>query len=184
MKSIGIDLAGREKNPTGASVLEDNFITSDIYHSNEGIVSLCESEGPDIIAIDAPLSEPMERGLRECDTKLIKKGYRVLPPLLGGMKSLTKRGIKLAEDLRKRSFEVIEVHPLTSGKILFDTSAKEKWLSKLLESGWNIDIDMNDHEIDSASAAVTGFIHLNGDTEEVKGRDGEIVIPRNRLPNP
>lgn len=183
MKSIGIDLAGKEKNPTGVSILEDNFITSHIYRSNEGIVSVCESERPDIIAIDAPLSKPREKGLRECDSKLIEKGYRVLPPLMGGMRPLTERGIRLAEDLRKRDFEVIEVHPLTSGKVLFDTSTKEEWISKLSERGWDIDRGMNYHEIDSTLAAITGFLHLNGNTEEVKGGDGEIVIPRDFLPN-
>lgn len=183
MKSIGIDLAGKEKNPTGISVLENNSITSNIYHSNEEIFSLCESESPNIIAIDAPLSKPREEGLRECDSKLIEKGYRVLPPLLGGMRSLTERGITLAKDLQKRSFRVIEVHPLTSGKILFDTSTKEEWVPKLSRSGWNIDKNMNDHEIDSTLAAITGFLHLNENTEEVKGRDGGMVIPRDFLPN-
>ncbi len=178
MKGVGIDLAGKEENPTGVSILDDNSIISRLFHSDDEVISICEKSNPDIIAMDAPLSKPKEGGLRECDSGLVERGYRVLPPLLGGMKSLTERGIRLADNLQKRDFEVIEVHPLTSGKTLFNTSAREKWISMLSEKGWEIETDMNKHEIDSILAALTGFLYFNGDTEEVGGRDGEIVIPR------
>lgn len=181
MKALGIDLAGKDENPTGLSVLGDNIINSDIVHTDGEIVNSCESEDPHVVAIDAPLSLPKNRGLRECDTKLVERGYRVLPPLLGGMEALTHRGIKLARVLQDKKFEVIEVHPLTSGKILFETSSRKEWISELSRENWEVDLEMNEHEIDSAIAAFTGYLHLKGKTKRVGGEEGSIVIPRDSL---
>lgn len=97
------------------------------------------------------------------------------------MKCLTKRGIRLSSSLREHGFEVIEVHPLTSGRILFGTKKKDRWVSRLLENEWSVDADMNDDEIDSAIAAITGFLYLRRKTRVVgEGRDF-IVIPEEDL---
>lgn len=181
MTSLGIDLAGKEENPTGVSILENHKIKSSIMHSNNEIIQKCESINPNIVAIDAPLNFPKEEGLRECDLKLIKRGHRVLPPTLGGMKVLTERGIQLSEKIRKSGFKVIEIHPRTSGVILFDSESKEDWVSTLSSEGWSLDLGSTEHELDSTLAAITGFLHLAGKTEKIGNERGTIIIPSGRL---
>ncbi len=179
MTCVGIDLAGKKKNPTGFSVLEDRKINFGILKEDEEIIEKCKTKKPEIIAIDSPLNFSKENGFRDCDLELIERGYRVLPPDFGGMKSLTERGIKLAEELRELDFEVLEIHPLTSGLILFDTKSRDKWISILSERGWEVETDANEHEIDSVVAGLTGYLYLRGETKRIGGEEG-IIIPEER----
>ncbi|KXA96504.1 hypothetical protein AKJ38_03180 [candidate division MSBL1 archaeon SCGC-AAA259I14] len=181
MKTIGIDLSGKEENPTGIAILRERYIESDILYSTEHIVERCQSEKPDIVGIDAPLSAPEGGGFRSSDRMLIERGYRVLPPTFGGMKILTERGIRLAGNLRELGYKVIEVHPLTSGLILFNTKSRNEWVSNLLDESWDLDLGSTDHEIDSAIAAITGLLYLMDRTEEVGEEDDLIIIPSGNL---
>lgn len=178
MKSIGIDLAGKEENPTGFSILKKPTIEAEILYSDEEIIETCNSEDPNIVAIDAPLSFPVEGSLRKADSELIKRGYKVLPPSSGGMKLLTERGISLAKELKESDFEVIEVHPRTSARILFDSESREEWVSGLSEKNWDLNLELDEHQIDSALAALTGHYYLKGKVEEVGENNRKIVIPQ------
>ena len=178
-KVIGIDLAGRETNPSGFAVISDKGVRTRLIHSDEEIENLCARERPDVVAIDAPLSLPERGGLRKADASLIERGFRVLPPALGGMKSLTERGIRLASRLRAKGVRVIEIHPRTSGIILFCNPLRRAWVRELEKRGLRLTEDVSEHEIDAAIAALTGVLHLQGKTEEVgEPREGAIVIPR------
>lgn len=177
MKTIGIDLAGKEKNPTGIGVLKNRRIKTGLFHSDEEIIERCESENPSTISIDAPLSFPDVGSFRKCDNELIKRGYRVFPPGFGGMKVLTERGIHLSKELRGNGFEVIEIHPLTSGMILFETKNRENWLSSLSKQGWELECGVSEHEVDSMIAAFVAFLHMRGETERIGEEGKEIVIP-------
>ncbi|KXA94618.1 hypothetical protein AKJ65_03940 [candidate division MSBL1 archaeon SCGC-AAA259E19] len=181
MKTLGIDLAGKSENPSGVAVQEGRHIKTEISKTDEEIIDVCRSQNPKVIAIDAPLSLPKKGNLREADSELIGKGHRVLPPTLGGMRLLTERGIRLADALSKLEFEVIEVHPRTSGEILFGSESRDDWISKLRKGGWNLSSEFSEHEIDSIVAALTGFLYLEERTEEVGEKEGEIIIPKNRL---
>ncbi len=182
MKVLGIDLAGRETNPTGFALLSNREFRTGLIYSNDEIVELCTKNRPEVVAIDAPLSLPKSGGLRKADAELIERGHRVLPPTLGGMRTLTERGIRLAERLRAQGFNVIEIHPRTSGKILFGISERQAWLSELKRRGWSINAKVSEHGVDAAIAALTGLLRLQGKTEEVgTPTEGAIVIPRGRL---
>ncbi|MEA1905107.1 MAG: DUF429 domain-containing protein [Candidatus Hadarchaeota archaeon] len=182
MKAIGIDLAGKEPNPSGFAVLLNYEIKTRLVYPDEEILQLCTHERPDIVAIDAPLSFPREGNLRSADAQLIHHGYRVLPPTFGGMRALTGRGIQLAKKLRARSVRIIEIHPRTSGRILFGTPNREEWLLKLEREGWEVRGGTSDHEVDAAIATLTGLLYLSKKTEEVgEPEEGKIVIPRDRM---
>lgn len=182
MRAVGIDLAGKETNPSGFAVLEGHEIKTRLVGSDEEIVRLCICERPDVVAIDAPLSFPREGNLRSADSQLIHHGYRVLPPTLGGMRILTERGIRLAKKLRARSISVVEIHPRTSGRILFGSPSRGRWLLELKRRGWKVRGSARDHEIDAAIAALTGFFYLRRRTREVgELEEGLIVIPRGRM---
>lgn len=181
MKSVGIDLAGKSKNPTGFAILEESRIISNILHTDEEIIDSCIGEGSEVIAIDSPLSFSSDGGFRKADLDLLKRGYRLFPPDFGGMRTLTKRGINISKYLGRQGFEVIEVHPLTSGKIIFDSKDRKHWITRLSESGFAMTSNLNEHEIDSIIAAITGNLYLKGKTEKVGKRVDEIVIPKVQL---
>lgn len=176
MKVVGLDLAGISSRPTGTAVAKNKKITTFLLHSDQEIISTCNEENPDVIAIDAPLSKPRKGGLRTCDRELISKGLRVFPPLFGGMKKLTSRGIKIAKKLRLQKHAVIEVHPRTSGRLLFGTSDREVWIRKLKNLGFNLEGVKTEHEIDAVLAAITGELHLKGKTDEI-GKRAKIIVP-------
>lgn len=178
MLSIGIDLAGNENNPTGLGLLTNKSITAKTLHSDNEILEFCKDMNPDIIAIDAPLAFPEGGRFRRADQELIERGHQVLPLTLDGMEKLTERGMKVSEKLRNSDFEIIEVHPKTSGKIITGTKSRAEWISKLKEEGWGIESNLSKHEVDSILAALTGKLYLEKRTEQVGGRKGKIVIPQ------
>ena len=180
MKVVGIDLAGKEENPTGFAVLEGRRINTRIVGSDERIRALCEDLKPKLVAVDAPLGFPSEGNLRKADSELISRGYRVLPPTLGGMSDLTARGGELSRRLEEDRLKVIEVHPITSARILFGSKEIGVFLDRLREKGWGINAGDDEHERDSVAAAYTGYLHEKGRTEEVGEEGDSIVIPRPR----
>ena len=178
MKVIGIDLAGRMTNPSGFALLFDRRIETRLIYSTKEIIELCMHERPSVVAIDAPLSLPKRGNLRKADASLIKRGFRVFPPTFAGMRSLTERGVRLAKELRAKKIKVIEIHPRTSGLLLFKTPRRMRWMSELSKWGWQLEGIANEHEIDAAMAALTGALCLEGKTEEVGApREGVITIP-------
>ena len=165
---VGLDLAGSEKRPTGVAFLGKTMQTCLLF-TDEEIISVCG--GAELVAIDAPLSLPKRGSLRKGDRKLIEMGFRVFPPLFSGMKQLTERGIRLVAKLRRRT-KVIEIHPRTSGLILFGTDDRREWLRRIREI-YPLR-NPTQHEIDAVLAALTGKFYLEGKTRKV----GNIVIPK------
>lgn len=165
---VGVDLAGSERRPTGIAFLGRTLSTKTV-HAEEEILEACKGAG--LVAIDAPLSLPRKGGLREGDRGLIRMGYRVFPPLFSRMRMLTRRGMRLAAKLRREGIRVIEIHPRTSGLILFGAGDRKLWLRKLVKLG--VKRTASEHELDAALAALTGKLYLEGKTRRV----GSIVIP-------
>ncbi len=182
VKVIGVDLVGRPMNPSGFALLSDQKISMRLVYSDKEIVELCTRERPALIAIDAPLSLPRRGNLRTADGELIRRGLRVFPPTFAGMRSLTERGINLATDLRTKNLQVIEIHPRTSGVLLFKTPDRRRWVTKLRGKGVKLKESASEHEIDAAIAALAGALYLQKKTEEVgEAEEGTIVIPRHQL---
>jgi predicted nuclease with RNAse H fold len=178
MKTIGIDLAGRTTNPSGFAVLSGHTFKTQLVYSDNQIIDICTKERPVIVSIDAPLSLPARGNLREADASLIQRSLRVFPPTFAGMRLLTERGIRLAKKLRARKIRVIEIHPRTSGVVLFKTANRDQWIKKLMEMGFRFEGGDSRHEKDAALAALTGAIHIRGKTEEIGDlEEGTIVIP-------
>lgn len=184
MNIIGIDLAAKEKNPTGICILNNEGFTFYTVFTNPDIYELVCSASPSLIVIDAPLSLPKGRCCLDKDCKCSVGGHfrlaekeirrygRVLPLTFKGMKMLTLRGIDISSKLKK-DFTVIESHPRTSLKILGYNEPME------LLKQYDVRIDQNEHELDAGILAITGYLHTNkcsielGDKEE-----GTIIIPK------
>lgn len=118
--SLGLDLAALDTRATGVAILYENMggLLQTLF-TDDQIMGLARERGPDIIAIDAPLSIPRGRRniddrdgphYRRCDLELRKLGIKFFPITLGPMRALTKRGIKLASTLSEIA-PVIESYP-------------------------------------------------------------------------
>ncbi len=176
VRIIGVDLAGVSTRPTGLAMLYQNTIETNVFHTDFEILEFCTMVRPQIVAIDAPLSKPSEKGLRECDRILIRRGLRVFPPFFGGMRKLTERGIRLARVLKRKNIEVIEVHPKTSGILLFNSKNRDVWVKQITRLGFKIEKKMTVHEVDAVLAALTGWLYVRGKTESV-GKKAKIIVP-------
>ncbi|MFN7105975.1 MAG: DUF429 domain-containing protein, partial [Pyrobaculum sp.] len=118
-----------------------------------------------VVAIDAPLSlPPGGRGLRDVERELRRLGYRLLPPLMGPMRKLTERGIRLSKMF---AVEVIEVHPSTSLKAMGLTRG---------DVARHYGVESRD-VIDAIAAALTALTYLEGNYV----RFGPFVLPTRRI---
>ncbi|MEM1540192.1 MAG: DUF429 domain-containing protein [Candidatus Bathyarchaeia archaeon] len=180
---IGIDLAGKEKNPTGLAVLKHKKVETCLVYTDEEILNkLCNAK-PSIVAIDAPLKLPKKGFLRKADSELIKKGYRVFPPGLPAMKTLTMRAIRLNRLITKSGVKTIEVHPTSTRKALNmptkDWENIQEIFKKLGLSGTVEERVLTPHELDAITAAFTAYLYLQGLTETVgTHNEGFIVVPK------
>jgi hypothetical protein len=167
----GIDLAAKEKNPTGFCVIcSDTIFVQTIFLDNQ-IIELINEFDPIIIAIDAPLITG-EINIRKAD-KLMKK-YGAMPLTMPSMKLLTRRATKLAHHLQSNGYKVIEVFPTATAKILgFYEKNYKKSLNKInMESFFN-----NKHEYDSYLCSLTAQLYHNGKTTQIGDRNQYIVVP-------
>jgi uncharacterized protein len=184
MKILGIDLAGKQENPSGIAVLEENSLKLFTSYADNEIFDLIEELKPSVIVIDAPLSLPKGRCCLEKDCKCAVGGHfrqaerdirqygRVLPLTFRGMKMLTLRGIKFSTKL-KRKYIVLESHPHTSSKILQFND-----LYSSLNQFFNISSKASEHELDAGILALTGYLYLKDCCNELGDPDeGIIIIP-------
>ncbi len=177
---IGVDLAGSILRPTGLAIVHERSVTCMTLYSSEDIVKVIAKTRPRLIAIDAPLSLPLNGRMRCVDRMMHKLGFPVLPPLFPGMKALTIRGLILKALLEESGMNVIEVHPRSSLKAL-----KRIWGRSLSLSDIASKLGLcfshnpkNKHEEDAFLAAITALLHLRGRTRVISCVDGEIVLPR------
>lgn len=180
---IGIDLAGKSKNPTGQAILESKEVKATLIYTDNEILKHVTRTHPKLIAIDAPLSLPKKGSLRKADKEMIRRGYRVFPPTLPSMKTLTLRAIKLNKLIAKKGYKAIEVHPTSTRKALNMPSKEWKKIQTILKNiGLKGEIKtrvLTPHEIDAAVAALTAYLHMQGRTEALGDKEeGYIIIPK------
>jgi len=159
MKVVGIDLAGKEENPTGFCVLGEGGAETEILRSDEEIVDRIEEVGPNLIAVDAPLDFPEKGMYRKSDLELKRKGFDALSPNFPGMKMLVKRARDLLNKVDGLDLdpEIIEVFP----------EATEETL------GLKPSEDADEDEFDALLCAITGEKYLKGECKNLYG----VVVP-------
>lgn len=167
----GVDLAGKENNPTGVCILEDEKIVT--AHTDEEILSLTSE--CDLFAIDAPLMLCVN-GVRIREADRILKRYGAMPPTI--LMELSTRGTGLAKKLLQKKKEVIEVFPTATAKILgvWDRDYK-KTAEKL---GLKV---RNKHELDAYLCALTGRLWIEGGAIAVGDEEGKVVVPKGSPPS-
>lgn len=180
---IGIDLAGKEKNPTGLAILKHKKIKTCLVYTDKEILEAITIVKPLLVAIDAPLKPPKKGIFRKADLELVKKGYRVFPPGLPAMRTLTKRAIRLNKLIIEKGIKTIEVHPTSTRKAL--NMPTKNWATVqtiFREIGFKGTLEvraLTPHELDAITAALTAYLHMKGLTETVgNGNEGFVVVPK------
>ncbi|MBC7109794.1 MAG: DUF429 domain-containing protein [Archaeoglobi archaeon] len=139
----------------------------------------------DFAGIDSPLSHPAEGAFRECERELLRRGVALFPSGAPFFQKTVKRGIEIAEELRRRGTEVYEVYPYATRRILgigVRKRKKREWreIGEELRAYLRFDELENEHILDAALCALTVLLHLRGEGELISGKDGEILIPSQR----
>jgi len=179
---VGIDLAGAATNPTGWALLKNRAISAYHLYHDEEILKRSTDCRPHLIAVDAPLSLPKKDIMRKADREMYKRGYPVFPPRFPAMEKLTLRAIRMVQEIKKRGFNMIEVHPTSTRKAL-KMPAKDwgKIQTVFIRIGLEGDLKtrtLTNHEIDAVTAALTGHLHLKGKSELIGDKEeGYIVVP-------
>ena len=195
--SLGIDLSGSEKRPTGVCILRGGEAHLDMLDSDEQLLSLIKEVRPSVISIDSPLSLPKGRCcvkdtcecrkvgiMRDCERTLKKRGINVYPCLILSMQGLTTRGIKLAKTASDLGFNVIESYPGAAQDIM-GLPRKRVDLAGLQTDLMNMGIEpissrsmISHHEIDALTSALVGYFYLAGQYEGLGNEDeGYLIIP-------
>ena len=183
--TIGIDLAGLSKNPTGLALLKGNAVKTSLIYTDSEILENITRNVPSLIAIDAPLSLP-KRGeaFRKADREMVKKGYRVFPPTLPAMKKLTLRAIRLNRLIEENAYKTIEVHPTSTRKALQMPLKNWETIQEILKTlGLKGELEtrpLATHEIDAITAALTATLHLKKQTELIGDEENGIIVPKKR----
>ena len=182
--TIGIDLAGLSKNPTGIALLKSNVAETSLIYTDTEIIESISRNKPSLIAIDAPLSLPQNGELfRKTDREMIKRGYRVFPPNLPAMKTLTSRAISLNKLIEENAYKTIEVHPTSTRKALQMPPKDWKAIQEILKNlGLKGELEthpLSTHEIDALTAALTATLHLAKQTEPIGDeKEGYTIVPK------
>ncbi len=204
---FGIDLTSTETKPSALSGLDDKLqvVYFGFVLKDNDILTILKFYSSQVIAIDAPLSLPMElhspeesppcqaitpRKGRACERELAKLG---IPCYFTTQKSIIKdlvyRGIKLKNKLCQAGFQVIEVYPYASKVRLFDKPLPRKTtpqgiaclkacLGELLPS-FKPYLSMFDHNLcDAAISAYTALLYCQNRVDFVgNDREGLIFAP-------
>jgi uncharacterized protein YprB with RNaseH-like and TPR domain/predicted nuclease with RNAse H fold len=188
---VGIDLTGSEKRATGWALMEEASVTTRCIRTDDELIRETLAAKPDLVSIDSPLSLPAGYGwanvpiYRKCELALKRMGISVFWCLLPSMEMLTRRGIKLADSLRKAGPRVIESYPGAAQDILGiprkKASLKElKWgLSRAGIKGEFMDADITHDEVDAITSALVGLFYLADDYIAL-GTPAEdyLIVPR------
>src|ERR1017187_740968 len=180
-KIVGIDLTGSERRATGWAMLQGAHAETKSLVTDGDLVRETVAAKPDIVSIDSPLSVPegwnraqeqLVAGAsiyRKCELALKRMGISVFWALLPSMKSLTMRGMWLADELRKRGLQVIESYPGAAQDILGiprkGSSLEElKWgLNRAGINGPYLKGRVSHDEVDAVTSALVGLFYLAGD---------------------
>ena len=113
---LGVDPTSSEARPSGYAVLDGQagLLAVGLVATDEEILSLASHWRPRLVALDAPLSWPLESDSkgRQCELLLAREGigtFRTTRRTI--IRALVERGIALAADMRSEGFEVIEIYP-------------------------------------------------------------------------
>ena len=190
--TLGIDLRSGPRYPTGIAALGEDRRLRDLatVRTDDEILDAVRRYQPMLIAIDAPLALPEGRCcvdrdcacavhgiMREVDRACAAAGFRPFPALLPSMIGLTMRGIALRERLQSAGQQVVEVYPGMAQDVLgiprkrADRDGLLRGLRRVGVRGLPRKRRVSHDELDAATCALVGVLHLEGATETIGPRE-------------
>jgi predicted nuclease with RNAse H fold len=170
----GLDLAGSPHRPSGYAIANRGLLVGyGLAYSDDDILSRLKSCS--LVAIDAPLSKPLRRGgYREVDVKLLRRGLRVLPLTLPGMRKLVDRALRLKALLESNGLAVIETHPRSAW---LNTHCDDPLLAacSILRCPDNL-TPTSPHVVDAIVAAAVAYAYKLGRADAVSANDGTVYL--------
>jgi uncharacterized protein YprB with RNaseH-like and TPR domain/predicted nuclease with RNAse H fold len=194
---VGIDLTGSERRATGWALLEGTEASTKSLVTDDDLIQETLAAKPNIVSIDSPLSVPdgwdrTQRQLvlgspiyRKCELALKRMGISVFWCLLPSMRSLTMRGMRLTDELRRHGLKVIESYPGAAQDILGiprkGSSLPElKWgLNRAGINGSYLRDRVTHDEVDAITSALVGLFYIANDYIAL-GTPSEdyLIVPR------
>jgi uncharacterized protein YprB with RNaseH-like and TPR domain/predicted nuclease with RNAse H fold len=195
---VGVDLRASEIRPTGLAILEGDLASTCLVKTDQQIIDETIRCNPDVISIDSPLGIPVGRCctrdmchcrskgiLREAERILWRRGVKVFPCLLPSMQKLTERGMRLADEFRRRGFSVIESYPGAAQDIM-RIPRKGSSLAELAQGLANFGIrgrfilePCSHDELDAITSAVVAHFYLAGEYEGLGDeREAQLIVPK------
>jgi uncharacterized protein YprB with RNaseH-like and TPR domain/predicted nuclease with RNAse H fold len=194
---VGIDLTGSERRATGWALLDGCRAETKSIITDADLVRETVSARPDIVSIDSPLSVPdgwdraqnqLAKGApiyRRCELALKRMGVSVFWCLLPSMRSLTMRGMRLADELRKQGLKVIESYPGAAQDILGiprkGSSLEElkRGLARAGITGVYLKKHVTHDEVDAITSALVGLFYLSDDSIALgNAMEDYLIVPR------
>ncbi len=178
---VGIDLTGSERRPTGWALLRGGRAETKTIVTDRDLIRETVAAKPDLVSIDSPLSVPegwnrdQEQLIsgapiyRRCELALKRMGISVFWCLLPTMRSLTMRGMRLADKLRGQGLHVIESYPGAAQDILAIPRKRSsldelKWgLHRAGINGAYVEDRVTHDEVDAITSALVGLFYLADD---------------------
>lgn len=193
---VGIDLTGSESKASGCAIIEGNLVETMLLFSDEDIMDYILTNKIDLVSIDSPLSMPYGRStvfdddprrdeigiMRYCERELKKRGVNVYPSLIPSMQKLTKRGIELAQKIRKMGVPVIESFPGAAQDVLQIPRKKTDLFflkQGLIDFGIEGDFEfkqISHDELDAITSALVGQFFISGYYEALGNVDEDYLI--------
>jgi len=196
-KIVGIDLTGSERRATGWAIMHGSQAETKSLITDDDLIRETLAASPDIVSIDSPLSVPEgwsdeQKQLvtdspiyRKCELALKRMGISVFWCLLPTMRSLTMRGMQLADTLRKQGLRVIESYPGAAQDILGiprkGSSLEElKWgLNRAGIDGPFLKDRVTHDEVDAITSALVGLFYLANDYIALgTPKEDYLIVPR------
>ena len=196
-KIVGIDLTGSERRATGWALLHGSGAETKSIVTDTDLIRETLLAKPDIVSIDSPLSVPdgwnrAQKQIvagspiyRKCELALKRMGISVFWCLLPSMKSLTMRGMRLADELRRQGLQVIESYPGAAQDILGiprkGSSLEElKWgLNRAGIDGGYLQDPVTHDEVDAITSALVGLFYLADDYIALgTAKEDYLIVPR------
>ena len=195
---VGIDLTGSEARPSGWCVLRGAIVETEMVATDEEMIARIVAISPSLVSIDSPLSIPFGRIraedddpsrsefgiMRRCELELKRRGINVYPCLLPSMQGLTRRGMRLAGQLRRLGIPVIESYPGAAQDIMGipRKGAGEAFLKAGLQefgvSGDFLTGSVRHDELDAITSALVGSFFLAEKHEALTGpSEDALIIP-------
>jgi predicted nuclease with RNAse H fold len=191
---VGLDLAGSPRRTTGFCFLgrgpEARIVE---LHTDDEILDATRAVRPEVVSIDAPLSLPRGRRtiddrsgphLRSADRELQRLGIRFFPITLGPMRMLTRRGLRLKDQLESEGFHAVESYPGAAQDLLgiprkqVGTAALRRGLLRTGLRGDLMRTDLSHDELDGVTCALVGRSYLTGDFFAIGDpSEGLMILP-------